>query len=425
MISRLSTAKKTVPSSPTAAKCKAARDIDDQAPKQWSDMVAAADVRRHYEGLSPGDQEIIGAWGSRRSELIEATAVNLMSFRTPLHPRVSLGPSDYHSYSSPGSTITTPPTPPAKPTYNGVYKALPSWDDLIATIASPTIAPAPAALPPLPDTVISGGDILPASIGSPLDLGGLKCIPPLNNTTHTPLSMSMSMRGSLLDDSMYFSLSDNEEGGGDGGDVLVGVGITDTPVGAAANARRVTLEVPDRPPSKRPAKLHCDTPRPSKLLKLGRTGEAANALQSLDPNASVSLTITEKDRTPTPSRGESSAWLEFTATETGDDDTKTKVGSSDFAAARQKPTLGDGGHQEVVRVYKRMEVSVVSRSWAESKFRADQIAGGRIPTTPFGLFWRGRQHRGHWSFAVGDLPDGETARVGKDVIDYLQEKELE
>eukprot|EP00561_Arcocellulus_cornucervis_P010772 CAMPEP_0185821704 /NCGR_PEP_ID=MMETSP1322-20130828/25623_1 /TAXON_ID=265543 /ORGANISM="Minutocellus polymorphus, Strain RCC2270" /LENGTH=39 /DNA_ID= /DNA_START= /DNA_END= /DNA_ORIENTATION= len=39
------------------------------------------------------------------------------------------------------------------------------------------------------------------------------------------------MRGSLIDDSMYFSLSDNEEGGGDGGDALVGVGITDTPVG--------------------------------------------------------------------------------------------------------------------------------------------------------------------------------------------------
>jgi hypothetical protein len=260
---------------------------------------------------------------------------------------------------------------------------------------------------------------------------------------------------------MHFSLSaDNEEGGGDEGDALVGIGITDTPfggaitdtpVGGATNARRVTLEVPDQPTSKRPATPHYDTPRPSKLLKLGRTGdaaaaairgldpearEAASVLRSLDPNAGVSVATAEEckeDRTPTHSRGESSAWLEFNTTETGDvevnatetGDDDAKVGSSAFAAAKHEPTLGDRGHEEVVRVYKRMEVSIVSKSWAESKFRADQIAGGRIPTTPFGLFWRGRQHRGHWSFAVGDLPDGETARVGKDVIDYLQEKDLE
>lgn len=68
-----------------------------------------------------------------------------------------------------------------------------------------------------------------------------------------------------------------------------------------------------------------------------------------------------------------------------------------------------------------METSIVSRAWAEAKFQGDQIICGRIPITRFGLFWRGRQHYGHWSFAVGDLPDGETARIGKDVINYLQE----
>lgn len=72
-------------------------------------------------------------------------------------------------------------------------------------------------------------------------------------------------------------------------------------------------------------------------------------------------------------------------------------------------------------VYKKMETSIVSRAWAEAKFQGDQIICGRIPITRFGLFWRGRQHYGHWSFAVGDLPDGETARIGKDVINYLQE----
>ena len=49
-----------------------------------------------------------------------------------------------------------------------------------------------------------------------------------------------------------------------------------------------------------------------------------------------------------------------------------KFGSANFTAGPDL-ILGNGGHETEVRVYKKMETSIVSRAWAEAKFPGDQI----------------------------------------------------
>ena len=302
-----------------------------------------------------------------------------------------------------------------------------------------------------------------ATAFSPFDLNGLGTVPPLGlthsrdgadaNEAHDAAgddaagddanSVVADVLGLLNDPMMSFSLSEDEDDDDDGMNTLVGADVTDTPAisNRTADVRRVTLEVANQP-AKRAAKPHEDTPRPTKVPKLGGTVDAAKALRSLDPNARkaanslrslsakarIPVSIAEvAELTPSPRGGGGIGYKSAPKNDDKEnmDDINSPISSPASFTAGPDLILGNGGHETEVRVYKRMGTSIVSRAWAEAKFPGDQIICGRIPITRFGLFWRGRQYYGHWSFAVGDLPDGETARIGKDVIDYLRRKELE
>ena len=190
-------------------------------------------------------------------------------------------------------------------------------------------------------------------------------------------------------------------------DTLVGTDVTDTHAvsNRSADVRRVTLEVANQP-TKRMAKPHEDTPRPTKVPKLGGTVDAAKALRSLDPNACkaansprslsakarIPVSIAEvAELTPSPRGSDGIGYKSAQKDDNKENMDDAKFGSANFTAGPDL-ILGNGGYETEVRVYKKMETSIVSRAWAEAKFPGDQIICGRIPITRFGLFWRGRQH---------------------------------